>query len=162
MKMSHRLFFYDLTANRRVGWRTKMESLQVSDYMNTHPVKLNAEMPVAQAVEALLSTQQSGGPVLDIKGRVIGFLSEQDCIATMIASSYYREQICRVGDIMKTPVLSVKPYMSVIELGELFLKQKPKVYPVVDDDGILLGCINRTSVLKAIDVQLNDGYRHAV
>ncbi|MEQ3639565.1 MAG: CBS domain-containing protein [Alteromonas sp.] len=139
-----------------------MESLQVSDYMNTHPVKLNAEMPVAQAVEALLFTQQSGGPVLDIKGRVIGFLSEQDCIATMIASSYYREQICRVGDIMKTPVLSVKPYMSVIELGELFLKQKPKVYPVVDDDGILLGCINRTSVLKAIDVQLNDGYRHAV
>ena len=50
-----------------------MESLQVSDYMNTHPVKLYAEMPVAQAVEALLSTQQSGGPVLDKKGKVIGF-----------------------------------------------------------------------------------------
>jgi predicted transcriptional regulator len=63
---------------------------------------------------------------------------------------------------MKSPVLSVKPYMSVIELAELFLKQKPKVYPVVDDDGILLGCINRTSVLKAIDVQLNDGYQYAV
>ena len=32
---------------------------------------------------------------------------------------------------------------------------------VVDDDGNLLGCINRTAVLRAIDVQLNDGYRQA-
>ncbi|KXJ59876.1 MAG: hypothetical protein AXW14_00950 [Alteromonas sp. Nap_26] len=138
-----------------------MESLQVSDYMNTHPVKLHIDMPVAEAVEALLVSQQSGGPVLDAKGKVVGFLSERDCIAQMIASSYYREQICRVGEIMKAPVVSVKPYTSVLELAELLLKEKPRVYPVVDDDGNLLGCINRTAVLRAIDVQLNDGYRQA-
>ena len=138
-----------------------MESLQVSDYMNTHPVKLNVDMPVAQAVEVLLASGQSGGPVLDSKRRVVGFLSEQDCIAQMIASSYYREQICRVGEIMKTPVISIKPYMSVIELAQLLLKEKPRVYPIVDDDGVLLGSINRTAVLRAIDVQLNDGYQRA-
>lgn len=138
-----------------------MESLQVCDYMNTHPVKLHIDMPVAEAVEALLVSQQSGGPVLDAKGKVVGFLSERDCIAQMIASSYYREQICRVSEIMKAPVVSVKPYTSVLELAELLLKEKPRVYPVVDDDGNLLGCINRTAVLRAIDVQLNDGYRQA-
>ena len=53
-----------------------MESLLVSDYMNTHPVKLNGDMTVAEAVEALLACGQSGGPVIDIKGKVIGFLSE--------------------------------------------------------------------------------------
>ncbi|WP_421134382.1 CBS domain-containing protein [Alteromonas sp. A079] len=138
-----------------------MESLQVSDYMNTHPVKLHIEMPVAEAVEVLLTSGQSGGPVVDIKGKVVGFLSEQDCIAQMIASSYYREQICRVADIMKTPVMTIKPYMSVIELAQLLIKEKPRVYPVVDDDGVLQGCINRSAVLKAIDVQLRDGYQKA-
>ncbi|GEA11297.1 CBS domain-containing protein [Alteromonas sp. KUL49] len=138
-----------------------MESLQVSDYMNTHPVNIGLEMPVAEAVELLLDSKQSGGPVVDNKGKVVGFLSEQDCIGNMIASSYYREQICRVSEIMKTPVVSVKPYMSVLELAQKLLKDKPRVYPVVDDDGVLLGTINRTQVLKAIDIQLRSGYQQA-
>lgn len=138
-----------------------MESLQVRDYMNTHPVKLHAEMPVAEAVEALLESGQSGGPVVDNKGKVVGFLSEQDCIAQMIASSYYREQICRVAEIMKAPAIVIKPYLSVIELAQLLIADKPRVYPIVDDDGVLVGIINRSAVLKAIDVQLRSGYKKA-
>lgn len=138
-----------------------MESLLVSDYMNSHPVKLNGEMTVAEAVEALLASNQSGGPVVDVKGKLVGFLSEQDCIAQMIASSYYREQICRVAEIMKNPVIAIKPYLSVIELAQLLIRDKPRVYPVVDDDGVLVGCINRSAVLKAIDVQLRSGYQQA-
>ncbi|WP_189403667.1 CBS domain-containing protein [Alteromonas halophila] len=136
-----------------------MESLQVSDYMNTHPVKLGLKMPVAEAVEWLLASGQTGGPVVDEKGKVVGFLSEQDCISQMIESSYYREQVCRVADIMRTPALTVKPYMSVLELAQLLLREKPRIYPVVDDDGVLCGSINRTNILKAIDVQLRSGYR---
>ncbi|GGW76688.1 CBS domain-containing protein [Alteromonas halophila] len=139
--------------------RNTMESLQVSDYMNTHPVKLGLKMPVAEAVEWLLASGQTGGPVVDEKGKVVGFLSEQDCISQMIESSYYREQVCRVADIMRTPALTVKPYMSVLELAQLLLREKPRIYPVVDDDGVLCGSINRTNILKAIDVQLRSGYR---
>ncbi len=73
-----------------------MESLQVCDYMNHHPVKLTKNMPVAEAVERLLQRQQSGGPVLDEAGKLCGFLSEQDCIKAMVESTYYREQVCRV------------------------------------------------------------------
>jgi predicted transcriptional regulator len=79
----------------------------------------------------------------------------------MIESSYYREQVARVKDIMHQQVVSVKPYNSVIELAQKMLTEKPKVYPVVDDDGYLLGCINRSMVLKAIDTQLRDGYKNA-
>lgn len=136
-----------------------MESLKVVDYMNRRPVKLLVNMPVAEAVERLLVSKQTGGPVVDANNQVIGFLSEQDCISQMITSSYYREQVCRVEDIMKTPPLTVKPYDSILELGQKMLSEKPKVYPVVADDMTLIGTISRSEVLYALDVQLHDGYR---
>ena len=135
-----------------------MESLKVSDYMNHRPVKLHIDMPVAEAVERLLVSKQAGGPVVDNNDKVVGFLSEQDCLSQMIESSYYREQVCRVADVMHTEVLSVKSYDSVLELAQRMIKAKPKIYPVVDDDGFLLGSINRSEVLNAIDVQLRSGY----
>jgi CBS-domain-containing membrane protein len=116
-------------------------------------------MSVAVAVERLLHSKQTGGPVIDEKKKVIGFLSEQDCIVQMVESSYYREQVAQVKDIMQTEVLSIKPYTSVIELAQKMITEKPKVYPVVDDDGYLLGTINRSALLHAIDLQLNDGYK---
>lgn len=136
-----------------------MESLKVSDYMNHRPVKLSIDMPVAEAVERLLTSKQAGGPVVDASNTVVGFLSEQDCLSQMIESSYYREQVCRVKDVMHTEVLSVKSYNSVLELAQMMLKAKPKIYPVVDDDGFLMGTINRSDVLNAIDIQLRDGYK---
>lgn len=137
-----------------------MESLLVSDYMNHRPVKLRVDMPIAEAVEQLLGSKQFGGPVIDASNKVVGFLSEQDCLSKMITSSYYREQVCRVQDVMHDDVLTVKPYSTVLELAQLMLQAKPKIYPVVDDDGFLLGSINRTEVLNAIDVHLRDGYKH--
>jgi len=118
-------------------------------------------MSVAEAVERLLQSGQTGGPVVDDKNKVVGFLSEQDCLVRMIESSYYREQVCRVKDIMQTEVISIRPYVSVIEQAQKMLVAKPKVYPIVDDDGYLLGTINRSQLLNAIDMQLRDGYRIA-
>jgi CBS domain-containing protein len=136
-----------------------MESLKVSDHMNQRPVTFTSNMTVAEAVERLLQTKQTGGPVIDTHNKVIGFLSEQDCLVQMIESSYYREQVAHVKDIMKIDVLSIKPYTSVIDLAQKMMTEKPKVYPVVDDDGYLLGTINRSALLHAIDLQLHDGYR---
>jgi len=136
-----------------------MESLNVSDHMNQRPVTFSADMTVAEAVERLLQSRQTGGPVVDSHNKIIGFLSEQDCLVRMIESSYYREQVAHVKDVMRTEVISVKPYLSVIELAQRMLTERPKVYPIVDDDGYLLGTINRSALLNAIDLQLRDGYR---
>jgi predicted transcriptional regulator len=38
------------------------------------------------------------------------------------------------------------------------LGDKPKVYPVVDDDGKLLGTISRNEVLMAVDKHLRAAY----
>ena len=62
------------------------------------------------------------------------------------------------ADIMKFPVLSVNSGDSILELAQKMITEKPKVYPVLDENGFVVGTINRTEVLNAIDVQLHSGY----
>lgn len=129
-----------------------MESLKVSDYMNHYPVTFAPEMVIEEASLRFLKTKQIGGPVINDKKQLVGFLSESDVLATMLKTSYYGEHMSDVSDLMRPDVLSVKPYDSIVELALQMLGNKPKVYPVVDDDGHLLGTICRNDVLRAIDI----------
>lgn len=128
-----------------------MESLKIEEYMNHYPVTFTADMGVEEASFRFLRTKQIGGPVVDKSGVLIGFLSESDVLEKMLETIYYNEHIADVADLMRKEVLSMKPYDSIIELGQLMLENKPKVYPVIDDNGNLLGTICRNDVLKAID-----------
>ncbi|NQY64672.1 MAG: CBS domain-containing protein [Alteromonadaceae bacterium] len=128
-----------------------MESLQVKEYMNHYPVTFNEEMVVEEASLRFLKTKQIGGPVIDKNHQLVGFLSEGDVLAKMLESIYYNEHTVDVADLMRKDVLSVKPYDSILELGQQMMQDKPKVYPVVDDDGNLLGTICRNDVLHAVD-----------
>ena len=134
-----------------------MESLQVQHYMNHYPVTFTPEMVVQEASLRFLKTQQIGGPVIDSNNQLVGFLSENDVLAKMIDSIYYNEHFAYVSEMMRKDVLTVKPYDSVIELGQSMLLNKPKVYPVVDDNGALLGTICRNDVLRAIDKHIRSG-----
>lgn len=131
-----------------------MASLKIEEYMNHYPVTFTADMAVEEASLRFLKTKQIGGPVIDDNGKLIGFLSESDVLAKMLETIYYNVHVADVADLMRKEVLSMKPYDSVIELGQLMLKNKPKVYPVIDDSGNLLGTICRNDVLKAIDLHM--------
>ncbi|WP_354625726.1 CBS domain-containing protein [Psychromonas sp. MME2] len=131
-----------------------MKNLEVSNFMTEKSIYFTKEMTVERAVKKLLNSKYIGGPVLDDSGRVIGWLSEQDCLKKMIASSYYCQQVALVADAMVPEGLTVKANMSVFELGQLMLQQKPKIYPVVDNDNKLLGMITRKNVLAAMSEQL--------
>ena len=136
-----------------------MNLLKVSDHMNHHPVTFNQDMTLEAAVDRLTDVAQLGGPVVDANHKVVGFLSEQDCLARMLLSSYHDQVSAHVRDVMRTEVLTVKPYTGIIDLAQQMLGAKPKIYPVVDDNGVLVGVISRTDVLRAIDQELHSHYR---
>ncbi|SET50084.1 CBS domain-containing protein [Thalassotalea agarivorans] len=128
-----------------------MESIQVKDYLNQYPVTFTPEMGVAEASLRFLKTKQIGGPVIDSDNKLVGFLSESDVLKAMLATIYHNEHTATVADVMFSEALSVKPYDSIVELAQSMLENKPKVYPVVDDAGLLVGTISRNDVLMAID-----------
>lgn len=138
-----------------------MNSLKVADYMLSRPVHFSSEMTLEAAVDLLTEAGQLGGPVLDANHVVIGYLSEQDCLARMLLTSYHDEGLAFVREVMRTEVLTVRADSSIIELAQQMLGAKPKIYPVVDDNGKLLGVISRSDVLRAIDDELHSHYQQA-
>lgn len=136
-----------------------MRSLKVSEYMNRHPITFTSSMPIEDAVNRLLTGHQSGGPVINDKREVIGFLSEQDCIMMMLEGVYHQEQSATVADCMspKTPV-TVSDDSAIVDLAQQLGSGKPKLFPVVDEVNRLVGVINRTDILRAIDLHLKDAY----
>ncbi len=85
-------------------------------------------------------------------------MSESDVLAKMLESIYYNEQIANVSDIMVKEPKTAKPYESIMELGQQMLRTTHKVYPVVDEDGYLLGSVCRNDVLIAIDKHMRSHF----
>ena len=59
---------------------------------------------------------------------VIGFLSEQDCLASILAETYQNESHKKVSDLMRTDVLKLTPNDSILKVAESMLQNKPKIY----------------------------------
>ncbi|MFT7052666.1 MAG: putative transcriptional regulator [Psychromonas sp.] len=132
-----------------------MKNLQILHCMSGKSIFFKKEMPIETAVSKLLASKEIGGPVLDDRGHVIGWLSEQDCLAKMLEASYYCELVALVEDVMVNTPITVKASMSIIDLAQLMLSAKPKIYPVVDENNKFLGLIARKDVLAGMSKQLN-------
>lgn len=131
-----------------------MNNLQVSHYMNAKSLSFKKHMNLQIAVEILLNSHEIGGPVIDDGGRVIGWLSEQDCLAKMLEASYYCELVALVEDVMVKDAVTVNDQMSIVDLAQMMLKTKPKIYAVVDDENHYIGLISRKRVLAGMTKQV--------
>jgi len=132
-----------------------MKSLEVSHYMIAKSIAFKKDMAIQTAVQILLESEQIGGPVVDGGGRVVGWLSEQDCLAKMLEASYYHESAALVEDVMVNKAVTVKKEMSIIDIAQLMLRTAPKIYPVVDDEDHYIGLISRKKVLAGMSKQVN-------
>ncbi len=126
-----------------------MQSLKVSDVMWNHIEPIRCGTPLTKVVKTLLHNHVTGLPVVDDHRRVIGFISEQDCIHALLVSNYHREGDPTVDDVMFRNPISISAEMAVVDLAQNLGAGKPKVYPVVDHNR-LIGIVTRTAILAAL------------
>ena len=128
--------------------------LKVSDCMSTQYVSFSATTPVVEAATAMVKNELLGGPVVDEKGYLVGWISEQDCLKTVTQVLYFSERVATVADIMRTEVLTAKNDDSILDLANQMLGQKPKIYPVISDDNKVMGVISRRRILREMCQQI--------
>lgn len=127
----------------------------VSEIMRRSIPLLTADMSITDALDKLLASNLSGLPVVDTQRKIIGFLSEQDCIPKLINASYHCDSRVTVNDLMYKEPLTVSPNSDVFELARLMTGPKPKIYPVIEDNKVI-GIVTRHQVMQFLNEQLQN------
>ena len=125
-------------------------SILVDDFMTTHLATARPEMDLLALVDLLLIQGISGAPVVDQDGKLVGMISEQDCLRKILVGTYQGDVGGRVEDAMTSPVETVKMGASIVEVAEQMLVTNRRRFPVVDLEGRLRGQISRRDLLKAV------------
>ena len=125
-------------------------SIVVDDFMTTHLSTARPEMDLLALVDLLLVQGISGAPVVDPDGKLVGMISEQDCLRKILVGTYQGDIGGRVEDAMTSPVETVKMGASIVEVAEQMLMTNRRRFPVVDLEGRLRGQISRRDLLKAV------------
>ena len=126
-----------------------LRSVFVKDHMSKNVVTLAPEVEILQAAHELIEKDISGAPVLDKHGRLVGVLSERDCMQVVMQGGYHGTPVGLVKDFMSGNPQWVSPEQSILTLADLFINGRFHRYPVVDN-GRLVGVISRRDVMKAL------------
>lgn len=127
-----------------------MELPKISDCMSKDFATIKPDMPVAEASKKLIQKVLLGGPVVDDKGMLMGWVSEQDCLKVTIQVVYLHQRVATVEEIMSKEVLTVKQSDDLLAVAQQMLEAKPKAYPVVDEQGRVVGVITRRHILDQL------------
>lgn len=127
----------------------RLQAQRVSDFMTTDVLSVTPGTEIMRAVHLLVSADISGLPVVDEQGKLLGIVTERDCIEVALHAGYYDELGGSVEQYMTSPVTTVGPDTTLMDLAELFARSPFRRCPVVED-GKLLGLICRRDILRAM------------
>lgn len=141
----------------------------VSEYMREKVVTLTKDSTLRDAVKVMMDNHTNGVVVVDEDYKVAGILSGWDIIEHIVPDyleedkhlaafepgAVFVERVHEVADspivdFMSEKVHTVRAEQSLMTAATLLSEFKIRQLPVVDEDGKLVGYINRTDIKKAI------------
>ncbi len=125
-------------------------SVAVRDYM-TRPVTVTDDVTVAEASQVILTNKLSGIAVVDKDKRLVGMLSELDCLRSIVDAAYNDgvPGSALVRDVMTKQVEVNHPDEDIISVAASMLADKHRRRPIVED-GKLVGQLTCRIILGAI------------
>ncbi|GJL53629.1 MAG: hypothetical protein NPIRA02_07610 [Nitrospirales bacterium] len=125
----------------------QLHSVLVKDFMKASPLTFTPDMDIHEAMKMLVEQWLSGAAVIDLRGNLVGLLSETDCLRVGLNAAYHDEWGGTVGDYMTREVKTIDADASIVEIAELFTTTPYRRYPVLKENR-LVGQLSRRDVMK--------------
>ena len=132
---------------------------RVAEVMTSPALTIGADRPLTEAVELMLERQHKRLPVVDRQGQLVGMLSRLDLFTTVMREgpdwNLFCAQQVEVGNlrtvagIVRRDTRTVGPETGVDEVLRLIGTSDLQRVAVVDDQGLLLGLISDSDLLRA-------------
>ena len=133
-------------------------ALRVADRMTRDPRSIRADATIREAVSFLTNGGTNAAPVINEAGRPIGVLSLSDLVGAIREHRIEEKTFfnLQVGRLMTPFVLLVNaetPIHAVV--GDLLDFKIRQIY-ITDDDGVLVGVLSRTDLLRDFGREADD------
>jgi CBS domain-containing protein len=119
--------------------------------MATNVLTFKPSDRIEHAIDVLVQRGFSGAPVVE-DGRVVGVLSELDCMKLLAANSFHQEAAAMsvtVSDLMSANVISIEPDTDLFAIAHTFIKSGVRRLPVLEGER-LVGLVSRPDLLRAM------------
>jgi predicted transcriptional regulator len=123
---------------------------KVEEFMDKKFVTLHADYDVYKAIDIFLEKGVTSSVVVDDNDKVVGILSEKDCLKLMTKGSYYQLPSAKVGDFMTKDVFCAPPYTDVFKVADIFINNNFRRLIITDEDSRVIGQITRHDMLRTI------------
>ena len=122
----------------------------ISEIMDKTFVTLKADQDVYKAIDILLNKAITSAVVVDDYDRIVGILSEKDCLNLLTKGAYHNLPSAKVSDFMTDKVITSKASIDIFEAASIFLKHFFRRLVIADEENKMIGQITRRDLLKVI------------
>ncbi|OED44879.1 hypothetical protein ACH42_06485 [Endozoicomonas sp. (ex Bugula neritina AB1)] len=126
-----------------------MRSIKVKDCMTAQVITISPDITVVEAIDVLLRQDITAIPVVDGDSRILGILSESDCLQGTLIESYYSQGGGLVKDYMTKEVKTASPDDDIISVYQFFMTQNAFRVPVLKDDKVV-GMLSPKDLMSAV------------
>ena len=130
--------------------RISNKTLLVADIMTRDMVVFTKDQSIHEVMQKFIKYRISGGPVVDQAGKLIGVISEADCMKEISDSRYFNMPILdkTVAHFMTSNVDTIEASKTIFEAASRFFKTSRRRFPVLDKNQ-LVGQISRKDIVVA-------------
>jgi CBS domain-containing protein len=131
---------------------------EIMSHKGVVTLRANFEPTVLDAVKIMLKNKVGSVVIVDSAGKPEGIITERDILRTVSRSKNKMASDMLAGEIMSSPVITVKSMDSVDTAASKMAKNKVKRLVVVESDGKMAGIISVSDITKRLSKILSDDY----